>query len=289
MNNQQGLREFVAVVEFGGFTAAADAIDVSASFVSRQVKRLEERLGARLLNRTTRSVTLTDLGRTYYDRSREILDQLDQLESDMADLQQKPKGLVRVTAAGLYAERYVAPAIGEFCARYPDVSVDLDTRMRVVDIVGEGIDLAVRMSALDDSSLVARKVAPRRILVAGSPDYLARHGKPATPDDLRHHNCLQLKDMAWRFAGDDAIQNVRVRGTWSSDNGRALVAAAAAGLGLVRLTDYYLDGELERGQLVPMLEKFEPKDAATWLVYPDRHYLPNRVRFLVDFLAERLS
>lgn len=289
MSELRGVREFVAVVEQGGFTAAAEALDVSTSFVSRQVQRLENEIGTRLLNRTTRSVTLTDLGRTYYDRSRDILDQFAQLESDMADLQLKPKGLVRVTAAGLYAERFVAPAIAEFTQRYPEVEVELDTRMRVVDIVAEGYDLAVRLSALDDSSLIARKVVDRRVVVAGSPDYFKKRGRPRTPEDLRGHNCLQLTNMAWRFAWPDAVRSVRVRGTWASDSGRALVAAAVKGVGLVRLTRYYLDQELECGDLELVLEEYEPQDTATWLIYPNREHLPTRVRYLVDFLVERLK
>ena len=289
MPDQRGLREFVAVVENGGFTAAAATLEVSTAFVSRQVKRLEDGLDTRLLHRTTRSVRLTEMGRVYYERSREILDQLDALESDMADLQERPKGLVRVTAPGLYAQRYLAPALAEFTAKYPEVSIDLDTRMGVVDIVAEGYDLAVRMSALADSSLIARKVASRRILVCGSPAYFARYGKPKDPDDLRSYNCLTLLDMPWRFAYPDTIRVVKVRGSWTSDNGRALVAAAMQGTGLVRFASYYVDEELSRGELVPVLEKFEVKDAATWLIYPDRHHLPTRVRFLIDFLAERLK
>ncbi len=289
MLDQSGLREFVAVVEHGGFTAAAATLDVSTSFVSRQVKRLEDRLDTRLLHRTTRAVRLTEMGRVYYERSREILDQLEALESDMADLQERPKGLVRVTAPGLYAQRYVAPALAEFTATYPDVSIELDTRMGLVDIIAEGFDLAVRMSALADSSLIARKVASRRVLICGSPAYFAQYGKPKEPDDLRSHNCLTLPDMSWRFAYPDAIRVVKVRGTWTSDNGRALVAAAVRDTGLVRFATYYVDEELARGELVPVLEGFEVKDAATWIIYPDRHHLPTRVRFLIDFLAERLE
>ncbi len=288
MIGQKGLREFVAVVEQGGFTAAADALDVSASFVSRRVKRLEQQLGTRLLHRTTRTVRLTEMGRIYYERSREILDRLEALESDMADLQQRPKGLVRMTAPGLYAERYVAPAVAEFTVKYPEVSIELDTRMRVVDIVAEGYDLAIRMSALADSNLVARKLVPRRVMVCASPAYLAGNGRPKDPDDLRSHNCLALPDMPWRFAYPDAIRVVKVRGSWISNNGRALVEAAALGIGLVRLADYYMDKELERGALEVVLEDFEVEDAATWIIYPDRHHLPTRVRFLIDFLAERL-
>ncbi|UCG73864.1 MAG: LysR family transcriptional regulator [Chromatiales bacterium] len=289
INEQQGLREFIAVVEQGSFTAAAQALDVSTSFVSRQVGRLEDRLGARLLNRTTRSQTLTELGQTYYQRSRDILDELERLESDMADLQEKPKGLVRVTAAGLYAERFVAPAIAEFMQRYPEVSVELNTAMQVVDIVAEGYDLAVRMSALDDSSLVARKVVDRRVSVGGSPAYFEQHGRPKTPEDLRRHNCLQLGAMEWRFAWPDSVRSVRVRGNWVSDNASAITAAAIRGIGLARLAHYYFDDAVARGELELVLEDYEPQDAATWLIYPNREYLPTRVRYLVDFLAERLK
>ena len=289
MADQGGLREFVAVVEHGSFTAAADVLNVSTSFVSREVKRLEERLNARLLHRTTRKLQLTDMGRMYYARGREIHNLMDALESDMADLQELPKGLIRITAPGLYADRYVAPALAEFTDKYPDVSVELDTSMQVVDIVAAGFDLAVRMSALQDSSMIARKIAPRRIMVAASPGYLIRHGRPNEPEELRSHNCLTFPDMPWRFSYADGVRTVKVQGTWCSDNGRALVAAAVRGLGLIRMTDYYMATQLQRGELELVLEDYEVEDAATWIVYPAREHLPTRIRFLIDFLAERLK
>jgi len=289
MSDQSGLREFVAVVKHGSFTAAADALNVSTSFVSREVKRLEERLYARLLHRTTRKSTLTDIGQTYYARGLEIRNLLDALEADMADMQEQIKGLIRITAPGLYADRYVAPALAEFTVKYPEVTIDLDTNMNVVDIVADGYDLAVRMSALEDSSLIARKVAPRRLMVCASPGYLIRHGRPETPEDLRSHNCLSFPHMAWRFQYPDGVRTIKVNGGWCSDNGRALVAAAERGIGLIRMTDYYMAGQLKRGELDVVLEDYEVQDAATWIVYPAREHLPTRVRFLVDFLAERLK
>jgi DNA-binding transcriptional LysR family regulator len=276
-------------VEGGGFTAAANALGVSTSFVSRQVKRLENRLQTRLLHRTTRAVSLTDIGRSFYDRSRDIIDRFDALESDMADLQKRPKGHIRMTAPGFYAENYVAPALVDFAIKYPDVSIDLDTRMHIVDLVAEGLDLAVRMSAPADSSLVARKVATRRLIVCASPEYLSRRGTPARPEDLRKHNCLNINDMQWRFAFPDAIRSIRVRGSFNSDNGRTLVAAAVRGIGMVRITDDYVLNEISRGELRPVLEDFEVSDTATWVAYPDRHHLPTRVRLLIDFLADRLQ
>lgn len=289
MSDQSGLREFVAVVEHGSFTAAAEALNVSTSFVSREVRRLEDRLNAKLLHRTTRKLQLTDIGRLYHERGLEITRLMDNLESDIADLQDHPKGLVRITAPGLYADQYVAPALAEFTDMYPDVSVELDTSMQVVDMVEGGYDLAVRMSALSDSSLIAKKIAPRRIMVCGSPGYLNRHGRPKVPEELRQHNCLCFPDMPWRFKFPDGIRAVKVSGSWQSDNGRALVAAAERGLGLIRLTEYYVAKRLRTGELQLVLEDYEIDDAATWIVFPARDHLPTRVRFLIDFLTERLK
>ena len=288
MTGQEGLREFVAVVEQGGFTAAGKQLNVSTSFVSRQVTRLEGRLDVRLLQRTTRKVHLTEMGQIYYERSREILDQLETLESEMADLQEKPKGLVRISAAGEYAEHYVAPVVAEFVSKYPEVSVELDATMRMVDIVEEGFDIAIRMGSLSDSSLIARKVEQRRIMVCASPSYLKEHGRPKTPDELRTHNCLMFPDMPWRFKYPDRIQEVKVRGSWTSSNGRVLVAAARQGIGVVRFSEYYLDKLVNTGELEIVLEDYEVDDAATWIIYPNRRHLPTRVRYLVEFLLDVL-
>lgn len=228
------------------------------------------------------------MGRLYYERSREILDDLAMLESDMADLQQHPKGSIRMTAPGYYAERFVAPALLKFMAVYPEVSIELDTRMQMVDLVTEGYDLAIRMSPPVDSSMVARKVASRRMIVCASPDYLDRYGRPREPDVLRKHNCLSLPDIGWRFAYGDAIRTVKVSGGLVSDNGRSLVAAAVQGYGIVRFTNYYVQDELDSGELESVLEEFEVKDAATWIMYPDRHHVPTRLRYLIDFLVDEL-
>jgi DNA-binding transcriptional LysR family regulator len=288
MVKQEGLREFVAVVEQGGFTAAGRQLHVSTSFISRQVTRLEDRLDVRLLQRTTRTVRLTEMGKTYYERSREILDQLEALDSEMTDLQDKPKGLVRITAAGEYAERYVAPAVAEFITKYPEVSVDLEASMQLVDIVEEGFDIAIRMSSLTDSSLIARKVEQRRLIVCASPDYLNEHGRPKSPNDLRTHNCLLLPEMSWRFKYPDRIQEIKVRGSWTSNSGRVLVAAAREAIGLIRFSEYYLSELIQSGELEVVLEDYEVDDAATWIIYPNRRHLPTRIRYLVEYLLEAL-
>ncbi len=289
MADQSGLREFAAVIKHGSFTAAADALNVSTSFVSREIKRLEDRLNVRLLHRSTRKLQITDMGRIYYERAQEICNLLDSLESDMADLQDHAKGFIRITAPGLYADQYVAPALAEFTDKYPEVSIELDTSMRVIDIVGEGFDLAVRMSILEDSSLIARRVASLRLMVSASPSYLIRNGRPTEPEELRSHNCLTFPDMPWAFHYPDGERTIKVQGSWTSDNGRALVAAAERGVGLIRMTDYYMADQIRRGELVVVLEDYEVRDAATWIVFPARDHLPTRVRFLIEFLVERLK
>ena len=160
--------------------------------------------------------------------------------------------------------------------------------MRVVDIVEEGFDIAIRMSALSDSSLIARKVEQRRIMVCASPSYLKKRGRPKIPEDLRMHNCLVFPEMPWRFRFPESIHEVKVRGTWNSNNARALVTAACQGIGVVRFADYYFDAALKQGKLEVVLRNFEVDDAATWIIYPNRRHLPTRVRYLVEFLLDAL-
>jgi DNA-binding transcriptional LysR family regulator len=208
----------------------------------------------------------------------------------MADLQELPKGLIRITAAGLYAERYVAPALAEFMSKYPEVSIELNTRMDVVDIIDEGYDLAVRLhGALPDSSLIAIKIAQRRMIVCASPAYLARCGHPKTPEELSSHNCLRLPNMPWRFTWPDETRDMKVHGNWQSNNGKAMVIAAVRGIGLIRFAHYYMEDELRHGELEVVLEEYEVQDTFTWIIYPEREHMPTRVRFLIDFLTERLK
>ncbi|MCG8324063.1 MAG: LysR substrate-binding domain-containing protein [Thiotrichales bacterium] len=290
MFDRGGLREFVTVVEKGSFTAAAEVLGVSTSFVSREIKRLEERLNTRLLRRSTRSVSLTDMGRIYYEQARDIHERILALESEMADLQDLPKGHIRMSAAGLYAERFVTPAVAEFINKYPEVSIELDSRMEEVNLVEDGFDLAVRLHGpLTDSSLIARKVAKRRVVVCGSPAYLVRNGRPEYPRDLDQHNCLLLPKMPWRFQTDDSLETIRVNGNWQCNNGRSLVKAAVRSVGLIRIADYYVEDEIRRGELEIVLADYEVSDVYTWIVYPEREHMPTRVRFLIDFLMERLG
>lgn len=277
---------FVTVVETGSFSAAAQALKLSKSHVSRQVSRLESRLGTQLLQRTTRKLALTQTGTVYFERCRELVHQLSDLESTIIDTHEKPMGTLRLTVAGAFGERYVAPAAAEFMRRYPDVSVNLDFTSRLVDLVSEGYDLAIRAGVLKDSSLVARRIAERRLLVCASRDYLSDRGQPASLADLRQHHCLVGSVPTWRFREQNGHHiDLKIQGNWRSNNGYALLAAARKGLGLVQLPEFYVHDDIAAGRLLPVLEKYQPTDTAVWAIYPGNKHLSPKVSLFIDHLV----
>lgn len=289
MRRLHGVTEFLTVVEEGSFSAAADTLGVSTSFISRRVADLEAYLGVRLLHRTTRRVSLTELGRYYQERAAHILGGLETLESDLADQQNLNVGLLRITAAGTYAETQVGPALAKFAALHPRVRVDFEITDRVVDLVGEGFDLAIRHGAVHDESLVARRLSTRRVRVFAAPAYLAHYGCPRHPSELSQHICLPFRNYPWRFLIDGQRVERIIQGPWSSNIGPGLVAGAVEGLGLIQIAETYVAEAVASGCLEPVLSDFEPEPQVTWLVYPSRHKLPNRVRSLIDFLLEQLG
>ena len=286
MRNFDGLLEFTAVVDQGGFTAAADVLGVSASYVSRRVSALEERLGVRLLHRTTRSVNVTEIGALYHERALMILSDVDALENDIADQQQLAVGAIRISAGGVFADRFLAPALAQFAARYPRIRIHLDIVDRRVDLVREGFDLAIRHGAPGDPDLIARRLATRRMQVYGSPDYLDRAGRPQTPQDLKDFECITHSLMPWRFQakGGEPFE-LKVESRWSSNSGTALAEAAAVGLGLTHLANTYTDDLIGSGKLEAVLCDYELPPSATHVVYPSRQRLPYRMRLLIDFLV----
>ena len=285
----EGLEIFVAVAEQGGFSAAAGALGVSKAHVSRQINKLESRLDARLLQRTTRKVSLTEEGRAFFSRCREILGNLDEAERALQDLQAEPRGLLRLSVAGAFAEEYITPAAVDYMQRYPDVSVELDFTNRLVDLVAEGYDLAIRAGVLSDSSLFARRLMDRHLHIVASRDYLQRHGTPQSPQDLRLHNCLVGTLPTWHLYQDGAPIDVRVQGNWRSNNGHALLQAALRGLGLAELPYFYVREDLAAGRLFAVLEGYRPPDAAMWAVYPHNRHLSAKVRLFLNFLEERMG
>lgn len=294
MDRFAAIQAFVRVAETGSFTAAAERLRSSKSAVSRHVAALEAELGARLFHRTTRSLTLTEAGRGYCERATRILADLDDANLSVSRLQAAPRGKLRVNAPMSFGFLHLAPAIPDFLFRYPDVEIDMIMNDRFVDLVDEGFDVAVRIGALEDSSLVARRLAPMRRVACASPGYLKSRGVPASPDDLKAHDCLCYINVSlaheWRFVAPDGRPwPVEVKGRLAANNGDALRAAALRGLGIANLPTFLVGGDLQEGTLVTVLDTFVPQDMSMSAVYPHARHLSPKVRAFVDFLAERFG
>ena len=280
----QGLDEFLHVVEYGSFTQAAKAMDVSTSHISRQVQQLENRLGSLLFQRTTRRISLTDAGREYAVKLKAIKQELIDANNQLQGEQRKPKGLIRISGAGEFVAANVAPRIVEFVKRYPEVEIDMDFNNRNVDLVEEGFDLAIRFGRMQDSNLIARLLSPRIMTLVASPEYLQQHQAPSDPFQLAEHNCLIAISKRWRFnfAGD--IKEVKVSSNWRSNHPKALLNATLAGLGIAHLASDIVQPYVQQGQLVTLLDEFQVTDNASWLVYPRKDLMPYRVRLLIEYL-----
>jgi len=294
MDRLAAIEAFVRVAECGSFSKAAERLHASKSVVSRQVGALEAELGARLLHRTTRALTLTEAGRSYFERAGRILADLAEADASVGQLQASPRGRLRVSAPMSFGALHLSPAMPDFLLRYPDVELDLIMNDRYVDLVDEGFDMAVRIGKLEDSSLVARKLAPMRRTVCAAPAYLEKSGTPASPDDLTAHECLCYSNVGlsqeWRFVHPDGRPwPVEVRGRLHANNGDALHAAALAGFGLAVLPSFLAGRDFQSGALVSVLEDFMPQDAALYAVYPHARHLSPKVRAFVDYLAERFG
>ena len=290
MQNLTDIAIFVKVVELSSFTAAADALEMSQPVVSKAVTRLEEKLGARLLNRTTRRLSLTEAGSELYRRSGRALREIENAELEIARFQTEPRGTLRVSAPMSFSILQLGPAIQPFMERYPGVTVELHMDDRQVDLVEEGFDVAIRIGRLRDSNLIARKIAPTRQVLCASPSYLARHGTPERPEDLLEHNCILYSLLStpreWRLVDREGQEHVvPVNGTLHSNNGLVNRAVAVAGGGIILLPTFYLGDQLRSGELKPVLCNFRPQDLAVHAVYPERRNLMPKVRAFVDFIA----
>jgi len=288
MDRLSAMRAFAAVAESGSFSAAARQLRVSKSLVSRQVAELEAALGVRLLQRTTRSLSLTEAGRGYQHSILPVLAQIDEAEASLGQLQAAPRGKLRISAPMSFGIQHLAPALPDFLARYPEIDLAIEMNDRVVDLLEEGFDLALRIGRLAPSRLIARKLAPMRRVIAASPDYLARFGMPERPEDLRAHHCLCYSNRGleeeWRFRGG---QSVEVRGRVHANNGDLLRGMALSGLGIVDLPIFLVAGDLKAGALVPLLEDFLTQEGALYAVYPETRFLPPKIRVFIDYLAAR--
>jgi DNA-binding transcriptional LysR family regulator len=294
MDRLAAIEAFVRVSETQSFSEAARRLRSSKSSVSRQVAALEAELGARLFYRTTRSLTLTEAGRSYFERASRILADLEEANLSVSQLQSAPRGRLRVNAPMSFGFLHLAPALTDFLRRFPEVEVDVTLNDRFVDLVDEGFDVAVRIGSLADSSLVARRLAPIRRAVCASPVYLKARGVPASPDDLKTHDCLCYSNLAqareWQFIrADGRPWPIEVRGRLSANNGDALKVAALKGLGFVNLPTFLVGSDLQAGALVTVLDQFLVQDITVNAVYPHSRHLSPKVRAFVDFLAERFG
>jgi len=290
MSKWDSVEVLAEVVEAGSFSAAADKLNVSKSHVSRQISQLENRLGVQLLIRTTRRLALTEVGRAYYERCREVLNNMSEADQSVMDLQDTPRGTLRITVAGAFGERYIAPAAAAFSKQHPQLNMEINFANRNVDLVAEGYDLAIRAGVLKDSSLIARRVAARKLYICANREYLDRYGRPDSVASLKKHNCLIGSLSTWRFREETGTHtDIRVEGKWKSNNGSSLLEAARAGLGLVQLPDFYVHEDLQSGRLESVMEQYQPSDTAVWAVYPSNRHLSPKVRLFVEHLVERFE
>lgn len=286
------LKVFVAVVTAGGFTAGANSLEMTVTATSRRIKALEQRLGIRLLNRTTRQVSLTEAGQVYYDQARLLLADLRATEAQLSQLRSEPVGQIRATAPVSIGAKRLAPLISRFIQQHSRLQVQLQLDDRFIDIVAEGFDVALRIGYPQDSSLIMRSLIPIPRYVCASPDYLARHGRPEQPIDLIRHDCLHYNNVSvrdeWTFNGDNGLEVVEVQGTFCSNNGDALCMAAAEGLGVVLLPDFLVEEQLRTHRLERLLEGFEPPPFELFALYPSRQFVPRKIQLFLDYLTAAL-
>ncbi len=293
MDKLRSMEVFVATVDAGSFTAAAEAFNISPVMVGKHIRALEERLGARLLTRTTRRQSLTEIGRKYCEHCRQILADIQAAESGAEAMRATPRGTLKITAPVSFGTQRLAPAIADYLAQYPEVSVDLNLNDRVVDLVDEGYDIAIRVGGLNDSSLIARPLKPYRMRICASPDYLARAGVPRTPADLAAHQCLDFmhwnKRLRWRLSEANGDETEIPASRFRSNNGQALRMAALHGHGIVMQAEILLNEDIAAGRLISLLEDYLPPPRPMHLVYMrDRQPTPKMTTF-IDFVLERFA
>jgi DNA-binding transcriptional LysR family regulator len=288
MDILNGMRTYAAVVSTGSFTAAAERLGISRALTSKYVGQLEDHLGVRLLNRTTRRLNVTEVGRAYFERCRQLVDEVDELESAVSDQQTAPRGRLLIAAPTTFGEMFLAQAVARYLDEYPEVSIELVLADRFVNLVDEGFDLAVRIGNLQDSSLIARRLASCRLVVCASHEYLRRIGTPAHPSDLERHCCIydtnQGSGNSWPFRDIDHRFSVSVKGNLRVNGAVAVREAMLAGQGIGYSPAYAIGDELRTGKLKIILENYESDELGIYAVYPHNRHLATKVRSFIDFL-----
>lgn len=294
MDRSAEMTAFVRSVDTGGFSAAARELNLTPSALSKLVTRLEDRLGARLLQRTTRRLHLTPEGEAFYQRARRILVEMDEAEAEVLQSARQPQGLLRMHCGSAFGMHQLAPAIPDFLERYPGVHLDITINDQAPAAVEEGIDLAIRIGQLDESSMVARRICNLERVICAAPAYLAKYGTPLTPDDLYQHNCLWTTSLPvlrrWPFDTDEGIRVVHIDGNVVANNAETVLQLSVAGVGIARLTDIVVGDAFKRGELVQILSDWHHVEPVPlFATYPSGRHLSPKVRAMVDFLVERFA
>ncbi|MEL7293279.1 MAG: LysR family transcriptional regulator [Pseudomonadota bacterium] len=289
MADWDGINEFVAVVETQSFTAASEKLSTSVANISRRINALEKKLAVKLFVRTTRKVSVTEAGATYYQHCKPLVEGLMLAELAVTQLQATPTGRIKMTAPVTFGEQILAPLMHEFLLQYPHIELDLFLSNQRLDLVQEGYDLAIRLGKLEDSTMMARKLLDRHVFACASREYLERHGEPHTLSELKQHQCLRGSNSYWRFDQDGAERLIHVEGRIQCNSGYALVDAALKGLGIVQLPDYYVQPYLVTGELVEVLTCYRGNQEGIWALYPQNRMLTSKVRTLIDYLSTALK
>ena len=293
MDKLEAMNAFVRVVALGSYAEAGRALGLTRSAVSKAVMELEQLLGARLLDRTTRRVSATEAGLAYYESCVDIIARVEETEMQVSRLHDEPKGVLKINAPVSFGMLHLGPMIAEFMGLYPDLKIELTLNDRFIDPIEEGVDVTVRIGVLADSSLIARRLAPARRVLAAAPDYLKQHGAPKSPEDLARHRCLIYGHTTtlqrWQLLSDGQPINVAINSVLCCNNGDVLRAAAVGGQGITKLPTFIVGPDIKAGRLKVVLEAFPPTELGIFALYAPNRYLAAKTRLLIDFLAERLG
>jgi len=293
MDKHTEMSVFTEVAKLGSFSAAARRLQLSPSAVSKLITRMEHRLDSRLFNRSTRKLSLTEGGQKFYARCEDILAEVEAAEDLLLGYQREPRGILTVTCSPGFAEYQLLPLIPQFLAEYPQVELNLQITGDTADLITQGIDVAIRLGTLQDSSLVARELCKSRRIVCASPAYLSRGNLPEKPTDLENRNCLIVSTGSkfdhWKFSRGRQKQVIAVTGSFVSNTVNAIHELVLQGIGIVNLAEYIVGPDLRSGRLVPLLEDYQAEEQAIHAVYPHRKHLPGKVHAFVDFLLSQYS
>ncbi len=284
---------FISIVEQKSFTSAADYFGMTKSVVSKHITRLEKSLGVQLLRRSTRKLSLTEAGQALYERCSHIKTDLEDAEQAALNTHIKPNGTLRVNSTFGFGHLHLVPALADFMKIYPDIKVELHLGGHYDDLIEHGLDLGIRIGKLPTSNLVARRLSQRYMRVCASPEYLKRHGKPETPDDLYKHNCLLYLNSPtgdeWHFESPKGKIKIKIQTNFASNSSQSLEAAAVAGIGIILLPGYMMTKHIKQGKLISLLDDYCPANIGIHAVYPATRHLATKVRLFIDFLAERFQ